>query len=118
MINTILLDTNDNYVDNQGKLPKRPDYDKELLKAFSLNQTVSKKGYDRLPPSMRKFLTITENTKEITMAVTIPEIAKYSDILLVNRSSENLENGKRFRLDDFYLLTKQGQFEIWLKKIL
>jgi len=64
---------------------------------------------------MRKFLTVTEDPKEITMAVTIPEIAKYSDVLLVNRSSENLEGGKKFRLDNFKLLTKQGQLEIWLK---
>jgi len=115
MINTILLDPNDNYVDNNGNLPKRPDYDKKLLKAFTLNQTVTQNGYDGLPPSMRKFLTVTEDLKEITMAVTIPEIAKYSDVLLVNRSSENLENGKKFRLDNFKLLTKQGQLEIWLK---
>lgn len=117
MTNTILLDPNDNYVDTNGKLPSRDSipYDKEFLKAFTLNQTVTQKGYDGLPPSMRKFLTVTDDIREITMAVTIPEISKYSDLLIVNRSTEVLENGKRFRLDDFKLLTKQGQLEIYTR---
>lgn len=115
MVNTILLDLNDNYVDANGNLPERPVYDKELLKAFASNQVVTQKGYDSLPPSMRKLLVVTKDVKEITMAVTIPEISKYSDLLVVNRSTKALVNGKRFRLDGFKLLTKQGQLELYTK---
>ena len=116
MINTILLSKDGNYVGPNGELPKRPDYDKELLTAFCKNQIVSEKGMKGLPPSMRKIVKMQSmHDEEITMAVTIPEIATYSDVLLVNRSLENLENGKKFRLDNFKLLTKQGQLEIYVK---
>jgi len=116
MINTILLSSNGCYVDENGNLPVRPKYDKELLSAFCKNATVSQKSFNSVPPSMQKYLRIYDETKEITAAFSISEIARLSDVLIVNRSSEELENGKKFRFDNFKLLTKQGNIEIWIKK--
>ena len=116
MINTILLSKEGNYVGPKGELPSRPSYDKELLKAFCQNQIVSEKGMNGLPPSMRKVVKLQSiNDEEITMAVTIPEIAQFSDVLLVSRSEEELKDGKEFRLENFRCLTAQGQIEIWIK---
>jgi hypothetical protein len=119
MINTILLSKNGCYVDENGNLPSRENvpWDKELLKAFCQNQIVSGKGFNSLPPSMRKIVKKQNiHDEEITMAVTIPEIANYSDVLLISRSSEFLENGKEFRLDKFQCLIKNKDIEIWIKK--
>jgi hypothetical protein len=114
MISTILLSQNDCYVSEDGKLPKRPIFDKELLNAFVKNQKVSKKGLNSLPPSMQKNLTIVEN-ENITIGITIPEIAS-SNVIIIIRSDEILENGKIFRLDNFNLLVKTNKIEIWIKK--
>lgn len=115
MVNTILLSKDGNYVGPNGELPTRPDYDKELLKAFCANQIVSERGINGLPPSMRKLVRVRKEDENLTLAVTIPEISEYSDVLIVSRSKENLEGGKLFRLDNFKCLTKQGQLEIWIK---
>jgi len=118
MINTIILSKDGKYIGDNNQLPSRENipYDKELLKAFCKNQIVSEKGINTLPPSIKKIVKKQSlNDEEITMAITIPEIEKYSDVLLINRSSENLINGKVFRLDNFKCLTKQGYLEIWLK---
>jgi len=117
MINTILLSQNDCYVDKDGNLPKRPSFDKELLTAFCKNQVVSENGYNGLPPSMRKIVRKQKmNDEEISLAITIPEIDKYSDVLIIIRSSETLENGKIFRLNNFKNLVKNENIEIWIKK--
>jgi len=119
MINTILLSSNGCFVDENGNLPSREniDYDKELLNAFCKNATVSQKSFNSVPPSMQKSLKIQKMyNDEITLALSIPEISELSDVLLVNRSSEILENGKKFRFDNFNMLTKQGNIEIWVKK--
>lgn len=120
MVNTILLSKNGCYVDNNGKLPKRPSFDKELLSAFCQDQTVSHNGYLGLPPSMRKKVKVPSDLMtrkcEITMAVTIPEISELSGVLLVIRSTEDIQDGKQFRLDKFKCLVKNGELEIWVKK--
>lgn len=139
MISTILLSKNDCYIDEYGNLPSRESvpYDKELLEAFCTNQIVSEKGYRTLPPSISKKVKVstiransTTNTGDIidgsdrpdkvnlpiTIGITISEISELSDVLVVSRSNEILKNGKKFRLDSFKLITKQGQIEIWAKK--
>ena len=142
MISTILLSKNDCYIDEYGNLPSRESvpYDKELLEAFCTNQIVSEKGYRILPPSISKKVKVstiransTTNTGDIidgsdgpdgpdrvnlpiTIGITISEISELSDVLVVSRSNEILKNGKKFRLDSFKLITKQGQIEIWAKK--
>ena len=114
MTSTILLDPNDRYVDNNGKLPTRPFFDKELLHALSYNTCVSKSGYKMLPPSIRKNVYI--NNNNITCAITINEIANLSNVLIVVRSNKNLLNGKKFRLNNFKNLIIKKNIEIWIRK--
>jgi len=116
MVNTILLSVDGYYVDNDGNLPERPSYDKELLTAFCKNAVVSQKSYDIVPPSMQKYLKISKDPKEINVAFSIPEINELSDVLIVIRSQKKLKDGKKFRFDNFKLLTIQGNIEIWIKK--
>ena len=114
MINTILLSKNGCYVDKDGNLPKRPKFDKELLTAFCKDQIVSEEGFNILPPSIQKVVK-KQKDNDITLGVTIPEIATYSNVLLVIRSQEDIIDGKIFRLDNFKCLVKAGEIEIWIK---
>jgi len=112
MIGTILLSKDNKYIDKDGNLPSRPDYDKEMLKALVKGHSVSAKGYNMLPPSIRAVCS--DYNDNYTMPITIRELAE-ADILLVNRSSEILEGGKEFRLDNFKCIKEENQIELWIK---
>lgn len=114
ILGTILLDTEDNYISFDGKLPKRPQYDKELLATLVAKNTISKEGYNLLPKSMREVATVTE--KEPTLPITIVEIDALTDLLLVSRSYSNVKLGKKFRLNKFEQIAKSGRFEIYKRK--
>jgi len=109
MISTILLSSNDCYVNNNGNLPTRPSFDKELLTGICKNQSVSTDGFKMLPPSIRKSVNVLNTC---TLGITIPEINN-SDVILVIRSNEII-NGKKFRFNDFKLLVKENQLELWI----
>jgi hypothetical protein len=111
-IGLILLDPNDIYVYNDGSLPIRPAWDKELLRSFADGEFVSIEAAKMLPPSIRKVVDV---DYEPTFPVTIREIAK-SDILLVTRSPAGMGSGKRFRFNNFTLIVSFPFFEIWRKK--
>ena len=114
MISTILLTKDDQYLID-GRLPSRPSFDKGLLTGLAKGLTVSKKGYEMLPPSIKENVFNTSGSvAQPQFPVTIPEIAAVSDILLVVRSSE-LGGGdsKVFRFDNFKLMLKQRDIELW-----
>ena len=110
MIGTILLSKDNKYIDKDGKLPKRPIYDKDMLRAVVKGGIVSSNGYSMLPPSIKSTCTQADN---YTMPITISELAK-CDMLLVNRSDTNLEGGKIFRLDNFKCIVQEKQIELWI----
>jgi len=110
MISTILLSLDNCYVDTNGDLPTRPSFDKELLNGICKNQSVSPDGFKMLPPSIQKNVNV---SNAYTLGITIPEIND-SDIILVIRNDELL-NGKKFRFDNFKLLVKESQLELWGK---
>ncbi len=113
MISTILLDKNNYYIDDRGQLPERPIFDKKLLFAFCYGQYVSQEGYKLLPPSIKNHVYIDNNN--ITIAITIKEIAELSNVLIVIRSNKDIIKGKKFRFNNFYNLIKQNNIEIWVK---
>ena len=115
-ISTILLDINNRYVDDEGNLPNRTSWDKKWLAALVEKSTVSKEGFNMLPLGMQKTTSITHGEPELP--ITIPEINGLTDILIVIRSYIPLTKGKKFRLDNFELIGKSGQIELWKKKIL
>ena len=123
MINTILLDKNNHYVDHNGKLPERPKFDKKLLYAFCYNQIVSPAGYNLLPNSIRRVVTIAPRersewnlyTPQITKGITIKEIADLSTVLLIIRSKKTIKKGKKFRLNNFHNILKNKYIELWIR---
>ena len=117
MVASIILTRDFVYVSDEGKLPSRKgvDFDKDLLTNLVRGNVVSKKGYAMLPPSIKENVFNTSGSVvQPQFPVTIPEIAAVSDILLVVRSSE-LGGGdsKVFRFDNFKLMLKQRDIELW-----
>ncbi len=115
MIGTILLSKDNKYIDKDGKLPVRPAYDKDMLRAFVKGNSVSAAGYEMLPPSIRGLVGMTGASDGRTMPITILELAA-CDLLLVNRAEEELDGGKVFRLDNFKCIVEEKQIELWIKK--
>lgn len=111
IVGTILLTKDYKYVTDDGKLPKRPRYDKELLAGIIAGGKVSDAGYNMLPLSLQKLVTVSTvpNTP-----ITIQELAK-SDLLIVSKSLDSFEGGKVFRLDNFKLLLKDRKVELWMR---
>ena len=112
---TLLVDTEDKYVYENGSLPMRTLWDKELLTSVITNGLVSQGGYDTLPPSLQKLVTITHG--EPTAPITIPEIDGLTDILLVTRVASKGQSGKRFRFNNFKCILKEERIEIWKRKV-
>jgi len=117
MIATILLTKDDQYL-VKGRLPRRPDYDKELLTGLAVGMIVSKAGFDMLPNSIKREVHCPVGmSKEPNFPITIKEIDGLADILLVVRSLEiSGSDSKVFRFDNFELLLKQREIELWKRK--
>lgn len=114
MIGIILLDKHNRYLVD-GKLPKRPKHDKELLTTMVSNMLVSLPAFKELPPYLLKAYNSTKPCDAGLLGYKIPEIGA-SDIILVNRSDDDAEfsgGDKTFRLDDF---VKLDTVEVWIKK--
>lgn len=112
MVGTILLDANNHYVDSEGNLPVRPEGDKELLKAIVRDNIVSHKAFEMLPRSIASEAYGPVVTG-YEVPITIQELAE-ANVLIVHRSSVVIEQGKKFRLDNFRQIGK-GNPEIWIK---
>ena len=112
MVGTILLDKHNHYVDNEGNLPVRPEGDKELLKAMVRNNIVSYKAFEMLPRSIA-LEAYGPVVIGYAVSITIQELAE-ADVLIVHRSPIEIEQGKKFRLDNFKQIGS-GNPEIWIK---
>jgi hypothetical protein len=113
-IGTILLTEDNCYVDDRKQLPHRAIWDKEWLTTLVSLNTISKKGYDMLPPSMQKVANVTHG--EPSLAITIPELDELPDLLFVIRSTRRVSNGKKFKLDKYKRIAASCQIEIWKRK--
>lgn len=109
LVGTILLTKDNVYVREDGKLPMRPEYDKQLLLDLCTGNRVSDKAYLMLPPSIRAVVEI--DNKVPSVPITIKELAE-ADLLIVSRSLE-LCRGKEFRLDKFKLVLRDRKIELW-----
>jgi len=114
-IGTIMLSQDGCFVDDRKNLPQgRPQWDKQWLKTLVGLNTVSKAGYDMLPPSIKEVATVTHG--EPTLAITVPELDSLPDILFVVRSPRMTRNGKKFRLTNYETIMTEERFEIWKRK--
>ena len=112
LVGTILLTKDNIYLREDGKLPLRPEHDKELLKDICHNGRVSTRGYSMLPPSIQEVVETDDNI--LSVPITIKELA-VADLLIVSRSLE-LCRGKVFRLDNFKCILRDRKIELWRKK--
>ncbi len=111
IVSTILLDEKNTYVYEDGSLPIRTQWDKELLSTFLLDENVSGEGFRMLPDSLgRKVAGITPGEP---YPITVPEIDGLTDILLVTRGQSKAKPGKKFRFDKFTCILKEQRLEIW-----
>ena len=117
MIASLILTKDNMYVDSEGNLPSRScvKFDKDLLKGMVKGLNVSKKGFATLPNSIKSEVFC--DGREPTAAITIPEISALSDILLVVKSCEVFTSGKVFRLDNFELIYKSKDVDLYKRKV-
>jgi len=116
VVSTILLSRDNKYVKDDGSLPKRPNFDKALLKALCENQIVSDEAYDMLPPSIKSVVNLPTKWEEPGIGITIPEIDALTDLLIVSRSNETILGGKTFRLDNFNLIVTTPHLDLYKRK--
>lgn len=110
-VGTILLTKDNVYIRDDGKLPLRPDFDKELLMDICRGGRVSAYGYVMLPLSIREVVELDD--KVYNVPITIRELAE-ADLLIVSRSHE-LCRGKEFRLNKHKLILRDRKIELWRK---
>ena len=115
IVSTILLTRDDHYVDSHGILPLRPSHDKTLLRELVRGQIISPEAIEMLPASICN-VGVWDNTQEPTIGITILEIDALTDLLIVSRSNGIILDGKKFRFDNFTLLVKCTNIEIWKRK--
>lgn len=105
-IGSLLLDQEDRYVIDDT-LPNRPDNDKNWLRLLVRNLNVKEADLAYLPRSIRPMVDM-----QGILGVRIRDIAE-ANILLVHRTHDTREGGKKFRLDNYEKLEK---VEVWVKK--
>lgn len=111
LVGTLLLDQNDNYL-IEGRLPRRPFFDKAFLKALTTQQQLTEKGKELMPLSIRN---VASRMGEPGLLVGIKEISDRAHLLIVTRSAE-AGIGSKFRFDNFTLQVKTDKIELWVRK--
>lgn len=114
-VGIILLSSNDMYVDSEGKLPLRPEFDKKLLRHLCNNQVYmcSPNTRDTLPLSIiTNGERATSEKYDINLGIktlyTLPP-----HLLIVVRSVEHIESGKTFDLSGFVMVFQSDRLELY-----
>ena len=117
-VGIILLSQDNMYVDNHGRLPKRPDFDKELLVALVKGQkfTCSENTFNDLPDSIMKNAYYTAGRDyDVNLGIKTFKWDK-PHLLLVTRSPQYLNSGKHFSLEGYNRYFDSPTLEIWIRK--
>jgi len=114
IVSAILLTKDNVYVSKGGSLPKRPSFDKELLRCLVKGQIISKEAAKMLPKSISKTACNITDLIEPEVGITIEEIDGLTDLLIIVRSPHCVE-GKKFRLNKFRPIVKTKELEIWTR---
>ena len=94
----ILLDKDNCYTYEDGKLPIRPSFDKELLKNLVKENIITLAGYSMLPKSIQDVATV---GAQPTLAITIKEIANSHTLIVIKGGVRYTKCKGTFRLDKF-----------------
>jgi len=117
-VGIMLLSQDNMYVDNHGRLPKRPDFDKELLVALVKGQkfTCSENTFKDLPDSIMKNAYYTEG-RDYDINLGVKSFKNNGPhLLIVTRSEQYIHNGKHFSLKEYNRYFEGQGLEIWIKK--
>lgn len=122
-IGTIIISNDNYYVSDNGKLPKRPSWDKKYITNLASNKVVlcSESTYKTIPPSIKKvakkFTTNVNDSWEINFG--IKTFNEEMDCFIIIKSSENLNSGKYFDKSRIKKYMKKTidlpDFEMWIK---
>lgn len=115
IVGTLLLDQNDVYAREDGSLPLRPSFDKQLLTGICEKQNAlcSLNTSEQLPPSITDILKGLNNKMYPEDVALSPDmIDKHAHLLIITRNNEE-GTGKKFRFDKFKRLVKMYDIEIW-----
>jgi hypothetical protein len=110
-IGLILLDSEHRYVYENGELPRRPIWDKRLLREYLRGEIVSHEAYKDMPMSLKRVCTPGDN---YTVAFKIREIAECDVIVAIIGEDRGLP-GKEFRFTGYRLLVGGDSVEVWIR---
>jgi len=115
-VGILLLSADGYYVDEDGFLPARPDFDKKLLLGLCNNQTYicSPKTLETLPLSL---LMIGEKATSEEYDINLGVKTLYTlppHLLIVVRSNEELKAGKKFDLTGFRQVYDSNDLELYI----
>jgi len=114
----LLLNKNNVYLTEDGKLPKRPRWDKRFLLDLIEGQKVvcSKETLKTLPKSITDNAYFTTNPElDYDINFGIDTFHNNVDLLLIIRSL-GTENGRIFNLNKYKLILNKGGLELWKLK--
>ncbi len=116
-VGIILLSQDNYYLDNYGELPKRPEFDKELLVALCKLQTFTcgQNTFKSLPDSILRNAFYTEGGEYDVNLGIITLVENPPHLLLVSRSDQYIHDGKHFSLKDYTRYFDSPDLELWIK---
>lgn len=102
-VGIVLISKDEFYISDDGKLPKRPPFDKELITKLATDNIVlcSENTFPTIPPSIRKVV------KELTTDINsnwnvnfgINTFKEKTDYFILVKSNTDLGSGKTFNVD-------------------
>ena len=112
----LLLNQKNVYLTATGLPESRPRWDKEFLTNLvdGMKVTCSKETLVKLPKSITDKCYITTGL-DYDINLGISTFKDKVDLLIIVRTRGE-EDGKQFRLDDYKLILKKGELEIWKAK--
>ena len=118
-VGIVLLSQDNFYVDKHNNLPKRPKFDKELLKALCKGQRVVVGPNTRhaMPPSILGTTTEVpwEDDYDLNLGM-VPMQVNPPNLLIVVRSDTYLHEGKHLSLKEYERFFNGVELEIWIKR--
>jgi dihydrofolate reductase len=118
-IGIFLLTENNYYIDSDGKLPKRPTYDKQLLTELIRGETVccGSNTWDSLPQSMKQLVRRRKCTEASINLGIATLYAHPPKLLIIVRSTEEFDDGKKLHLTNYKRLLREGNLELYIRRI-
>jgi hypothetical protein len=118
-VGILLLSQDDCYIDEQGNLPSRPDFDKELLVALCKGQKClgSRNTLESLPRSIIESAYCYEIVTDYDVNLGIKTLYKQPPhLLIIVRSADTLNGGKKFDISNYKRYFSSVELELWIKE--